>query len=103
MDVLSFFTKLPLDQVALGALVTFMVISLLRGWVVPRSVLVDRMQDKDAQYAAVAKERDDWKTAYNQSELSRQELQRQNSDLIEAGQTTNRLMESLRSNVEQSS
>ena len=103
MDVLSFFTKLPADQVALGALVTFMVVGLLRGWVVPRSVLVDRMQDKDAQYAAVAKERDDWKTAYNQSELSRQELQRQNSDLIEAGQTTNRLMESLRSNVEQSS
>lgn len=102
MDVLSFFTKLPIDQVALGALVTFMVIGLLRGWVVPRSVLVDRMQDKDRQNEAVVQERDAWKNAYNQSELSRQELQRQNSDLIEAGQTANRLMESLRNNVEKS-
>lgn len=103
MDVLTFFTKLPMDQVALGALVTLMVISLLRGLVVPRSVLVDRMLDKDKQNELLATERDAWKTAYNQSELSRQELMRQNSDLIEAGQTTNRLLESLRTNVEKSS
>lgn len=102
MDVLAFFSTLRVDQVALGAIVTFMVIGLLRGWVVPRSVLVDRMADKDAQIAVLAKERDDWKSAYNQGELSRQELVRQNSDLIEAGQTTNRLMESLRANLEKS-
>lgn len=103
MDVLAFFNTLPVNQVALGAIVTFMVVSLLRGWVVPRSVLLDRMTDKDAQIAVLAKERDDWKSAYNQGELSRQELVRQNSDLIEAGQTTNRLMESLRTNLEKSS
>lgn len=102
MDVLAFFNTLRVDQVALGAIVTFMVIGLLRGWVVPRSVLVDRMVDKDAQIALLAKERDDWKSAYDKGELSRQELVRQNSDLIEAGQTTNRLMESLRTNLEKS-
>lgn len=103
MDALTFFNTLPLDQVALGAIVTFGVIGLLRGWVVPRSVLVDRMADKDAQIAALAQERDDWKAAHEKSELSRQELSQQNSALIEAGQTTNRLIESLRLNLERSS
>lgn len=102
MDVLTFLTAIRADQIALGGLVTLMVVGLLRGWVVPRSVLVDRMADKDAQIATLAQERDDWKTAYNQGELSRQELVRQNSDLIEAGETTNRLMESLRNNLEKS-
>lgn len=100
MDALTFFNTLPLDQVALGAIVTFGVIGLLRGWVVPRSVLVDRMADKDAQIADLVQERNDWKAAHEKSELSRQELVAQNSDLIDAGQTTNRLMESLRANLE---
>lgn len=103
MDALAFFSTLRVDQVALGAIVTFGVLGLLRGWVVPRAVLVDRMTDKDAQISALSKERDDWKAAYTQGELSRQELVRQNSELIEAGQTTNRLMESLRTNLEKSS
>lgn len=103
MDLLTFFNTLRVDQVALGAIVTFGVIGLLRGWVVPRAVLVDRVADKQAQIDALIVERDDWKAAYNQGELSRQELVRQNSDLIEAGQTTNRLMESLRTNLEKSS
>ena len=102
MDALAFFSTLRVDQVALGAIVTFGVIGLLRGWVVPRSVLVDRMADKDAQITSLSKERDDWRGAYDKSELSRQELVRQNTDLIEAGQTTNRLMESLRTNLEKS-
>jgi hypothetical protein len=103
MDVLTFFSALRVDQVALGAIVTFGVVGLLRGWVVPRAVMADRIADKDAQIALLAKERDDWHGAYDKGELSRQELVRQNSDLIEAGQTTNRLMESLRTNLENSS
>lgn len=100
MDPLVFFSNLRFDQVALGALVTFSVFSLLRGWVVPRSVLEDRVGDKQSQIDALVSERDDWKQAYNQAEQSRLELVRQNSELIEAGQTTNRLMESLRANLE---
>lgn len=102
MDFLAFLNNPDVNRVALGGLVTIMVLALLRGWVVPRSVLVDRMGDKDAQISLLAKERDDWKAAYDKGELSRQELVRQNSDLIEAGQTTNRLMESLRTHLEKS-
>lgn len=100
MDAFAFFSTLRVDQVALGALVTFGLLSILRGWVVPRQVLLDRMKDKDAQISQIIKERDDWHAAYDVGETARQELVRQNSDLIEAGQTTNRLMESLRTNVE---
>ncbi len=102
MDIGTFFLQLQPDQVALGAIVTFMVLSLLRGWVVPRSVLVDRMADMKEQNAALAVERDDWKAAYSKGETARQELVRQNTELIEAGQTTNRLMDSLRSHLEKS-
>lgn len=102
MDIGSFFLTLRPDQVALGAIVTFMVIGLLRGWVVPRSVLVDRMDDMKLQNAALAVERDAWKEAYSKGEQARQELVRQNTELIEAGQTTNRLMDSLRNHLEKS-
>lgn len=94
--ILAFFQSLPTDQIALGALVTFMVISLLRGWVVPRSVLVDRMADKDAQITALAKERDDWHTAHDVSEAGRAELKSQNGELIKSAEISNRFMETMR-------
>ena len=94
--IVAFFQALPGDQIALGALVTFMVFSLLRGWVVPRSVLVDRMADKDAQIAALVKERDDWHTAHDVSEAGRAELKTQNGELIRSAEISNRFMESAR-------
>lgn len=93
---MAFFQGLPTDQIALGALVTFMVLSLLRGWVVPRSVLVDRMADKDKQIAALEKERDSWHTAHDVSEAGRAELKRQNGELLTSAQISNRFMESAR-------
>jgi cysteinyl-tRNA synthetase len=100
MDFSALLTGFPGDQIALGALVTIMVLSILRGWVVPRSVLVDRIGDKDAQIAALVKERDDWKTAYDGADKSRQELVKQNTDLIDAGQATTRLLETMRAKQE---
>lgn len=94
--VVAFFQTLPTDQIALGALVTIMVISILRGWVVPRSVLIDRMADKDARIAALEKERDDWHTAHDVSEAGRAELKSQNGDLIRSAEIPNRFMESAR-------
>lgn len=102
VDIPSWLATIRPDQVALGTLVTIMVLGLLRGWVVPRSVLVDRMTDLKEQNAALAVERDAWKEAYTQGELARQKLVQQNTELIDAGQTTNRLMDSLRSHLEKS-
>lgn len=100
MDFATLFLSLRPDQVALGAIVTIMVLGLLLGWVVPRSVLLARMADKDKEIARLALERDAWQAAYNQVELARQEASRQSAELIKGGETTNRLMESLRSHLE---
>lgn len=94
--------SLPTNQIALGAIVTFMVVSVLRGWVVPRSVLSDRIADKDRQIADLAKERDDWKHAHAISEQGRAKLKEQNGELISGAQTTNQLMESMRNYLERS-
>jgi hypothetical protein len=94
--VLAFFQSLPTDQIALGSLVTFMVIALLRGWVVPRSVLTDRMADKDQRIAGLEKERDAWHTAHDVSEAGRQELKTQNGELIKSADISNRFMETMR-------
>ena len=100
MDVLAFLAQPGTNQVALGALVTLMVVSLLRGWVVPRAVMVDRIADKDAQILLLTSERDTLREAYAKSEEGRAELTRQNSALVEGGETTNRLIETLRSRLE---
>jgi hypothetical protein len=100
VDVLTLFTQLRPDQVALGAIVTFMVLSLIRGWVVPRSVLVDRISDKDGQILALKEERETWRRAYHQAEASRLELTHQNGELIESASATNKLIEALRQNLE---
>lgn len=103
MDIIAWTAGLPGDQIALGALVTAMVLSVLLGRVVPKSVMDARMADKDREIANLAKERDDWKTAHDKSEAGRAELKDQNSALIRGAETTNRLMESMRNYMERSS
>jgi len=101
MDPLvGFFSSLDPTVLPLGGIVTFMVIGLIRGWVVPKQVLTDRVNDKDGQITALAKERDDWRNAFLKSDEARQELVGQNSELIDGAKTTNRLMESLRNQIE---
>lgn len=95
-QISAFFASLPTDQIALGALVTFMVVGLLRGWVVPRSVLVDRIGDKDKQIAILEKERDAWHKAHDVSEAGRAELKQQNTNLIKSAEISNRFMDSAR-------
>lgn len=77
-----------------------MVLSLLRGWVVPRSVLVDRMADKDGQIEALATERDDWKSAYHKVKDINIELVKQNTGLIHGGEATTRLLDSMREHLD---
>jgi hypothetical protein len=96
----AFFSSLEPTLIPLGAIVTLVVISLIRGWLVPRSVLQERIADKDRQIEALAKERDDWKAAYHVSVESRLEVVRQNGELIDGAETTNRLIESLRNYIE---
>lgn len=98
--IATFFLSLQPDDVALGALVTLMVISILRGWVVPRSVLRDRMADKETQITSLSEERTTWREAFQTADASRNELETQNAKLIDAGEANLRLIETLRRKLE---
>lgn len=80
-----------------AGIITFGIVGLFRGWVIPGPIVTERMADKDQQIANITKERDDWKAAALQSELARQELVAQNRSLLDGAETTNRLLESMRS------
>lgn len=94
--VLALFATLDPMLIPLGAIVTFMVIGLIRGWVVPRQVHTDRIADKDKYNEELAKERDDWKEAYNKENTAHRETQDQNKLLLKEGETTVRLLEEMR-------
>lgn len=103
MDPLTFFLTLRPDQVALGAIVTYMVFALLRGWIIPRKIHLERMAEKEKQIDGLVLERENWRAAFETAERARLELVSQNSDLIDGAETTNRLMESMRNHFERTS
>lgn len=100
MDALTLFTSLAPDQVALGAIVTFCVLSLIMGWIIPRKIHRERMDDKDKQINNLVTERDSWRSAYQTAESARLVASDQASDLLDGAKTTNHLIESLRNNLE---
>lgn len=77
-------TVIRIDQVALAGIVTLVVILILRGHLVPRSVLQDRTVERDA-----------WKKAYVESEKARGVLVVQNGELLEVARTANHIIASL--------
>jgi len=82
--------------VPFAGLVTFGIISIFRGWLVPGPAVRERIADKDSQIILITEERDDWKAAAQSGELARQELVQQNKDLIHGAEATNRLLEAMR-------
>lgn len=94
--ILAFISNPATNQVALGAVVTLVIVSLIRGWLVPRSVMEDRIRDKDERIAALEKERDLWQKAHSISEEGRAVLKAQNGELIRGQEIANRFMDSAR-------
>lgn len=101
--ILAFVSNPATNQVALGAVVTLVIVSLIRGWLVPRSVMEDRVKDKDLRIAGLEKERDAWHTAHNISEEGRAELKSQNGELIRGQEIANRFMDSARAYFDKAS
>lgn len=73
-----------LDQIGLGGLVVLGVVSIIRGWLSPRTVTED-----------LRGERDSWKQAYMESEKARNVLMSQNGELLEFARTANQILRSL--------
>lgn len=80
----EFAASLRFDQIAYAGIVAFIIFRILTGGLYSRKA-VDEIRG----------ERDDWKIAYFDSEKANQELMRQNSSLIGASKTTERVIRSL--------
>lgn len=94
--IISWIVQSDPSVVPLGAIVTLMVLSLLRGWVIPRQTHLDRMSDLNRQLDKLSEERNDWKTAYTVEQTTNGEVLRQNSELIESAETSDKMLRELR-------
>ena len=84
----------PVDLGA-AALVAIVVLLILLGRLVPRSVLTDVRDDWDARLKEIADERDTWRTAHQVSEEARREAQDQAGELLELARTADHVLRSL--------
>lgn len=102
----EFFTNSYVGTAGPWVLVTLFVIALLRGFVVPRSVLLDVRSDRDARLAELTREkelreanliqeREDWKEAFFNSEQSRRIGLEQIAELTELARTGTAVMRNL--------
>lgn len=71
------------------------VVLILRGHLVPRSVLRDLQAVSDARIAELAAERDMWRTAHQVSEEARHMDQSQAREMLELSRTANHVLMSL--------
>ncbi|MGQ4437922.1 hypothetical protein ACN6LI_003287 [Streptomyces violaceoruber] len=82
-----------------GAIVTLIVLLILRGSLVARAVLEDVRKDRDARVAELAKERDMWRQAHQESEAARIEAQNQVGELLELSRVADHVLRAIRGEV----
>ena len=82
-----------------AAIVILVVLLIIRGNLVPRSVLEDVRKDRDARVAQIIAERDTWREAHRQSEAARIEAQNQVGELLELSRTADHVLRALRGEV----
>ncbi len=91
----EFFT-LPSAGVGLGAIVTFSIVAILSGVLVPVRSHNREIRLIQSQVAQLAGERDDWKAAYLAETEVTAELRRQVTTLIDSSKTATAVLEALR-------
>lgn len=93
MDPIQFISQPIIVQGGATGILLFVMISVLRGWLVPRTVLIDRMKDKDEIIARQDNEIIAWREAHRISEAGRAELKDQNTKLINGQENMNRFVD----------
>lgn len=78
-----------------AAIVSIVVLLILRGALVPRSVLTDVRADRDARIAEIAAERDSWRAAHGASEENRHAERETNLMLMEYARTADHILRAL--------
>ncbi len=82
-----------------GAIVTLIVLLILRGNLVARSVLEDVRKDRDARVAELVAERNAWREAHRESEVARIEAQSQVGELLELSRLADHVLRAIRGEV----
>ncbi|MDX3175185.1 hypothetical protein PV382_23330 [Streptomyces scabiei] len=82
-----------------GALVTLIVLLILRGNLVSRRVLEDVREDRDARVAEILAERNAWREAHRESEAARIEAQNQVGELLELSRVADHVLRAIRGEV----
>ncbi|MEW2393082.1 hypothetical protein AB0933_32450 [Streptomyces venezuelae] len=82
-----------------AAIVVFVVLLIIVGRLVPRSVLEDVRKDRDDRLQALIGERDAWREAYRESESARIQSQAQVGELLELGHTATTVLRAIRGEV----
>nr|WSZ21127.1 hypothetical protein OH837_49255 [Streptomyces canus] len=81
------------------AILALVVLFIVRGSLVPRSVLEDVRKDRDARIAEIRAERDTWIEAHRESETARKGAQAQVGELLELSRTAYHTLRAIRGEV----
>lgn len=82
-----------------GAIVTLIVLLILRGNLVSRAVLEDVRKDRDARVAELVAERNAWREAHRESEAARIDAQNQVGELLELSRVADHVLRAIRGEV----
>jgi F0F1-type ATP synthase membrane subunit b/b' len=82
-----------------GAIVTLIVLLILNGRLVARSVLEDVRKDRDDRIAELIKDRDMWRAAHRESEAARIEATSQVGELLELARVADHVLRAIRREV----
>jgi hypothetical protein len=82
-----------------GAIVTLIVLLILRGNLVSRAVLEDVRKDRDDRVAELVAERNAWRDAHRESEAARIEAQNQVGELLELSRVADHVLRAIRGEV----
>lgn len=89
------FSGLDITSLSTGTLVLMIVVSFMRGWIVPRSTLRDRTAAYEKEIGRVTDDGNDWRDSSLAKDAVIFELNRQNGELLEGTRTTNALLRAL--------
>lgn len=82
-----------------AAILALVVLFILLGRLVPRSVLEDVRKDRDDRVAEIRAEKNTWQAAHRESEAARIEAQNQVGELLELSRTADRVLRAIRGEV----
>lgn len=88
-------TSLPLGQLSASAILAVFVLSILRGWLVPRRVMDDRLADARAENANLKEQVQLWQGIARDNGATATSAVRQSDQLLEVARTTDQVLRAL--------